>query len=191
MYSQNAIEVLTKRIGFGSNFTEVSIDAENKEGTSGRLFSFYHKLVTLKNLYDTVNEIDMNSSDFNEYLNQLKEDAAKGVLVRLLDLNEEYLDSFDYSDTIISRPEIFEDAYGYTLAINAIEQMVSTPRVNDSERSSNLAYNKLKMEIEGVTDSDGRVLSKGLNRALEFSIKKATDIIFPPKGLIIDDANFW
>lgn len=191
MYSNLAIESLTERIGFGSDFTAVAVSPSNEVGTSGRLFSYFHKLVTLQNLYDTVGKIDMNTTEFNDYLDQLKEDAAKGALVKLLDLNEEYLSDFDYSDTIISRPQLFEDVYGYTLAITAIEQMVSSARVNDSERNANLTYNKLKMELEGITDNEGRVLSQGINRQLLLALKRATNIIFPPKGLTIDNANFW
>lgn len=191
MYSEAAIEHLKNRIGFGDETIAVNIDTDHKIGTSGRLFSYFHKLVTLQNLYDTVSEINTSESDFNEYLEQLKTDASKGALTRLLNLNERYLNDFDYSDTIINHPELFDDVYGYTLAITAIEQMVSTNRVNDSERNASLTYNKLKMELEGITDNNGRVFSKGITRELTLALKRATNVIFPPKPLIIENSDFW
>lgn len=190
MYSPESISTLKARIGFGSDSTiPVTVSNDHKTGTSGRLFSFFHKLVTLENLYATVEEINLPEADFNAYLEQLKQDAVLSVLTRILNLNKEYLDDFDYSDTLINRPQLFDEPIGYTLAVSALEQMVSTSRVNDNERTANLAYQKLKIELEGIIDDNGKLHAKGLTRALYSSIKKAEDIIFPAKPLTIEDAS--
>lgn len=192
MYSSESISSLVNRIGFGvtpANFP-INVDDEHQTGTSGRTFSYFHKLVNLENLYKTVSDKNMSESDFNAYLAQLKYDSAKAVLSEILNKNIAYLDSFDYSDTIISRPELFEDAFGYSVAISAIEQFISTTRINAEERNSKFAYNILKMDIEGLTDEDGYLRAKGLKFHLYKSIKDTGLILFPKK-LVIDKANVW
>lgn len=192
MYSSESISALKQRIGFGSGSTlPITVADDHKIGTSGRLFSFFHKLVTLENLYATVEEINLTEEDFNAYLEQMKQDAVLSVLTRIMHQNKEYLDSFDYSDILLKKVALFDEPIGYTLAVTALEQMVSTARVNDNERSSNIAYNKLKIELEGVTDDHGRLIAKGIISKLYASIKKASDIIFPAKPLTIDNAPYW
>ena len=74
MYSLESISILKARIGFGSDSTiPVTVSNNHKTGTSGRLFSFFHKLVTLDNLYATVEKINLPEADFNAYLEQLKQ----------------------------------------------------------------------------------------------------------------------
>lgn len=192
MYSEQSISYLVNRIGFGkpTNSLNVIISDANQIGTSGRTFSYFHKLVTLENLYNTVSTVNMLTDDFNEYLTQLKYDSVKAVLSEILNKNILYRDDFDYSDTIISRPELFEDAIGYSVAISAIEQFISTTRINADERNAKFAYNMLKMDIEGLTDEDGRLRAKGLKYHLLHAIKQTGAVLFPVK-LVIDKANVW
>lgn len=193
MYSEASIALLKGRIGFGKLLgipNTVTIEEQHRSGSSGQLFSFFHKLVTLKNLYATVDDINMNSADFNEYLDQLKSDAVNASIKSILTNHEEYDLEKDYSELIISRPELFDFAIGYTMAITCIEQMISTSRLSNEERNANFAYTKLKVDIEGARDDNGRTVAKGLNGHLGSAIYKAVKVIYPKKRMI-DSIQYW
>lgn len=188
MYSESSILSLVERIGFGQDRL-INIDDSNKIGKSGRLFSFYHKLVTVKNLYETVEEANMKENDFNSYLTQLKIDSVKAILTDIFNKNMLYQNAFDYSDTIINRPELFDDAIGYSVAISSIQQMITSPRINATVRRAEGAYQALKIELEGLK-VDGIVRSVGIKSDLKESIQKVTEILFPDP-LIVDSKSVW
>ncbi|NQY43952.1 MAG: hypothetical protein HRT87_11485 [Legionellales bacterium] len=191
MYSTDSITHLVERIGFGlPNGMSISIDVPNQTGTSGRTISSFHRLATLKNLYETVEVISMDGPSFNSYLLQLKTDAVKSVVVRILNQNNLYLDSFDYSGTIITKTELFDEAVGYAMAISAIEQFISTTRTNSTIRSLEGSYKMLKIELEGAKNNKGVVVAVGLRNLLTTSIKTCSDSIFP-NPLKITSKPIW
>jgi len=191
MYSTDSISFLENRIGFGlPNGMSISIDVSNQTGTSGRIATSFHKLATVNNLYETVQVIGMSESLFNSYLKQLKTDAVKSVLIRVLNQNKLYLDSFDYSGTINTKAELFDEAIGYAIAISAIEQFISTTRKNSTVRSVEGSYKMLKIELEGAKNSKGAIVSVGLRNLLDKSIQKCSDSIFP-NSLKITSKPVW
>lgn len=192
MYSNASILALEKRIGFGDlSDNSVVIQPEHITGTSGRTVPYFHRLATLDNLFAAVSNSVTETEEFNAYLLQMKTDAVKSVLTSIMELDKGYRSDVDYSDTLIKRPELFDDSIGYSLAISVIEQLVSTSRINREERSASLKYDKLKIELEGFRDEKGNVLAKGLRADLYRSVKKAAKIIFP-KPLIVEALNdYW
>jgi len=192
MYSSASISILEERIGFGrADLEDVTVDPQHLVGTSGRTLPYFHRLATLKNIYKTVEKPTMDSAEFNAYLEQMKVDAVKHVLSAILDRHRLYVLERDYSDIIIGRPELFDGAVGYALAISAIEQMVSTSRSNYIETSAKLSYQQLKMELEGVVDDAGRVRSVGLKQELHHSIRQAIRAIFKEGVKIFDASDVW
>lgn len=191
MYSNDIIQALEKRIGFGSdNGISISIDNDLKEGTSGRTFPYFHQLATIPNLYFTTREIDMSKADFEAFLNQLLKDSVLSSLTAVLNQSVDYIDAYDYDNIIDDKISIFDDVIGYTLAITAIEKMISSPRKNDDERNISLSYSQLKMELEGVRSDAGHIVSQGLNRKLQDAIRKARLIIFP-NPVIVTSREIW
>jgi len=191
MYDTATVDLLKARIGFGPDDTiGVAVRADLITGTSGRTFSHFHKLVILRNLYATVEVINMVQADFEAHLDALVVNAVKSALVRVLNQSPSYLDDFDYSSTVALKPEIFDEVVGYTLAISSLEQMVSTLRKNEEERNVTLSYQQLKIELDGITDERGFVKSKGITQKLNAAVWRAQEIIFPPV-LEIEDANVW
>ena len=196
MYDEASITFLINRIGFGTPPPDlaniIDIDIDNQIGTSGRTFNFFHKLVTLDNIYGTTNEVDMRSVEFNAYLNQIKIDAARGVLSRILSQNNSCLGTKDYSSMILLNPEIFEDAFGYSVAYTLIEQMISTTRSNIKERNAKMAYQQLKIELGTANNEYGRSIARGVFTDLGDAINKASLIVCPPSGLkIFGLNNYW
>lgn len=191
MYSESSKQVLEARIGFGKHSKETVIITESNEtGTSGRLLSFFHPLATVVNLYASVEDIDISDDDFNAFLSQFRKDAVASATTRVLNFHTLYDEAVDYSDIIVDHANLFDEVIGYTMAIKAIEMLISTTRINDEERNASMAYEKLKVELEGVVNSEGIVRSKGLNRLLNYSIRKAARIIFK-KPPIITGNSVW
>ena len=181
-YNVSAIQVLEDRIGFGSD-AAIDIDIVDllQNGSSSRLYSYYHKLVSLENLYATVTPIDMDVTDFEAYLQQLVVDSVRASLTLVLDQHSRYVAENDYSDLITQKPQLFDDVIGYTLAKQGLEQMVATTRLNNEQRNANLSYQKLKVELEGITNDRGLIISKGLQGKLNKAVRKAQRVIFPIK----------
>lgn len=191
MYSEESISAIEARIGFGDlNVSGVAVDAAHKEGTSKRVITYFHKLASVHNIYYTADKAAMTSAELNAHLLQLKKDSARAILTSILNKNKLYRDDVDYSGTILSRPELFDDAMGYSLAIAVIEQMATSTRSNKEEGEAKLSYQQLKIELEGIIDDNGRIRAKGLNRELVSSIKSASNILFRDP-LTIESGNFW
>jgi len=191
MYSPESISYLQDRIGFGTNPIAVTVEPTNKVGSSGRLLTSFHKLADVKQIYNTTTEANMSEVAFNEYLQELKKQAALRVLTEVLNNNYSYKTEFDYSDTILNRPELFDDALGYSLAIAAIQQQIAVERSNNEQRKALEAFQKLKIELEGVKDTYGNVISRGLYSSFYYAHKNASRIIFRTQKFIIDSPNVW
>ena len=195
MFDQASIELMINRIGFGVPESEilgdVTVSQENMVGTSGRTFRGFHQLVTLGNIYETTNEPMMNDEEFNAYLNLIKIDAIKSIGSRLL-IDIKLCPGINYSDLVLNKPELFEDAYGYAVAYACIEQMISTTRSNNKERNAKMAYQQLKIELEGMRNDNGYYVAQGISNNLTSAINIIADYLCPNrKGLIIEDANCW
>ena len=190
MYSPEVIQNLKNRIGFGNSSLPDEVDESNVDGTTGRTFAFYHRLVNLNNIYMTMDEIEASQTKFNAFLDQLKLDVIKSVLTGLLHKNKYYRSSKDYSDIIIDKAEIFDDCIGYNMAITCIEMLISSSRINQQQRNAELKYDKLKIELEGFKDSKGNQIAIGLTSKYSQAIKDASKILFPD-GLRIQSPKVW
>jgi len=178
MYSDAIINELVLRIGFG-NGEKITISTANKTGTSGRLFSYFHQLATVDNIYSTTEKIAIVEADFNTYLEQLKIDGVKSILTAIFDRNKLYLSDFDYSGIISERIQLFDDAIGYAVAIAIIEQMVSSPRMNTEERNIEMTYQQLKIELEGARNEHNHVIALGVKAELISVIQNIKLVLFP------------
>lgn len=195
MYSDAAISALEDRIGFGPAELPATVEVTQTHvlGTSGRVLPFFHKLATLKNIYNTVEKPNMGTTEFNAFLQLMKANAVKQVLSAVLDRHKKYQPEEDYSELILSRLAIFDDAIGYTLASAVVEQLIATSRSNYIESSAKLSYQQLKMEVEGVVDENGRLRAKGLKREQTYAIDQAIAAIFQTTDMfgIYNASNIW
>lgn len=191
MYTQEAIDTLISRIGWPYNpDLPVAVSEENKTSDSGKYFNFYHPLATVENIYDAADTINMDVEEFNNFIAALRSQAVLKVLSDILDKHQDYDNSVDYSSTIDLRSILFDDAIGYCVAIKAIEMFISSKRSNLTERNAKMAYNTLKIELEGAKNDSGHFVAKGLLYHYEQSIKKVQKILFPFK-VEVKDGNAW
>ena len=185
MYDNATIAILEARIGFGSDAgIPIDIDSSLNTGTSGRIFSYFHKLVTLPNLYATVEAVNANVATFEADLQQMIANSVRGSLATVINQSVKSDLEADYSQTIQDNPELFDEVVGYNLAITALEMMVSTSRKNDEQRNANASYTKLKVELEGLTDENGNLRSVGLQSKYRKAVKKARAKLFPYKPIV-------
>lgn len=191
MYSQTAIDTLISRIGWSDNSDlPVAVNASNKTSDSGKYFNFFHPLVSVDNLYDAVDKVNMDEVDFNDYLAKLRSQAVLKMLTDILDKHHKYDATKDYSSILTERVSMFDDAIGYCVAIKAIEMFISSKRSNLSERNAKMAYNTLKIELEGAKNDNGHFVARGLLYHYEQACKRARKVIFPIEA-IVQNGNFW
>lgn len=179
MYSQVVVDSLVNLIGFGSSeISGVVITQANEIGTSGRIFPSFNRSITVKNIHETIEEQYLGEVKFNQFLLQSKVDAVKASLVSVLNQNRKYQSDVDYSDIILSNPEIFEDCIGYSLSASMLEMMITSTRMNISEREASLSYSQLKIELDGAKNDDGHVLAFGLRSKFNRAVNNASKSIF-------------
>jgi len=192
MYSQEAIEALTNRIGWSelSSGLPFVLSDHNKTAESGKMFNWYHSLVLIDNVYAAVPEVEMPETEFNSYLSDVRKQSVLTVLTSILDTHVDYDPANDYSDVLIQRPALFDDCIGYSVAIKMIELFISTTRSNFNERSAKMSYQALKVELEGAKNDNGHFVAKGIIYKLEQSIRKAQKVIFPYK-IVVNAPAVW
>lgn len=193
MYSEEIIQSLTERIGFGSpqedSFT-LQISEAIQNGASGRIFKSFHSLVTLENIIAAIEKKNLVAGELDEILNEFRKAAVLEVLSLVLDSHEDYVSNDSYDATITQNISLFDNAIGYKVAIMVIEMFMSTKRSNIVERNAKLSVSNLKLELEGYRNDSGVLVAKGLVHKFENAIKTAQKKIFPFK-LTVEDGNAW
>jgi len=182
MYSQEVISSISERIAFSNSLNPdfpVELSDDNSTGTSGRKFESFHQLVTIDNIYASVKEIDMDEELFNEYLKEMKMQTVLEVLPKIFDSNTQYIDATDYSNVITAKASLIDECIGYSMASKVIELLITTQRINSEERSNKLSYSALKIELDGVRNDKGFLVSKGIIYKMNSAIKRTSKIIFP------------
>lgn len=197
MYTEQIIQDLTNRIGFGTSQEEgfaLEISEVNSSGTSKRLFKSFHALVTIDNIFNTINSIIENdiqkSNEFNAILLEFREGATREVLPLIMDKNDKYDQLVNYDSVIEANIILFDDAIGYKVAMMVLEMMISSGRINILERNAKLSASNLKLELEGFRNDTGVLIANGLVHKLDKAVRKATNKIFPFE-IIIQDGKAW
>lgn len=193
MYSEESILRLTERIGWEKSFNSdipISVSEENLTATSGRKVVAFHQIATVENIYSAVPEVNMEEQKFNEYLSLIRQQSVLEVLTAILVQHHLYDETIDYSNSIIEKARLFDDAIGYCIAIKILEMFISTGRKNLTERNAALTFQTLKVELEGARNDNGHFIAKGIVYKKERAIQKAQRIIFPDPVLIIG-GNEW
>lgn len=193
MYSEEIIQSLTERIGFGSpqedSFT-LTISEAIRNGASGRIFKSFHSLVTLENIIDAIEKREPTAEQFEAILNEYRKGAVLEVLSLIMDQHPDYIAKDSYDAVITENNILFDNAIGYKVAIMVIEMFMSTKRSNIVERNAKLSVSNLKLELEGYRNDSGVLVAKGLVHKFENAIKTAQKKIFPFK-IIVQDGNAW
>lgn len=194
-YSPQAVDTLTKRIGWAPIVPPypASVSTANAESTSGRTVAAFHRLATAENVLAHIPNWRAGESDtaLQASLADLRAQAVRKVLAAVFDnnVNARYrtdragnrtdISGKDYSEFIATHSSAFDDAIGYQIAADTIEYLIASPRINPVERASELSMLELRLELDGVRDETGNVLSKGVYRLLGAALGKLQALFFP------------
>ena len=193
MYSEEIIQSLTERIGFGSPQEDsfvLAISEAIQNGASGRVFKSFHSLVTLENIIEAIEKREPTAEQFEAILNGCRKGAVLEVLSLVLDSHEDYINDDSYDASITQNISLFDNAIGYKVAIMVIEMFMSTKRSNIVERNAKLSVSNLKLELEGYRNDSGILVAQGLVHKFGNAIKLAQNKLFPFK-IIVQDGNAW
>lgn len=193
MYSEEIIQSLTERIGFGSpqedSFT-LTMSEAIQNGASGRFFKSFHSLVTLENIIEAIEKREPTAEQFEAILNEYRKGAVLEVLSLIMDQHPDYIAKDSYDAVITENNVLFDNAIGYKVAIMVIEMFMSTKRSNIVERNAKLSVSNLKLELEGYRNDSGVLVAQGLVHKFQNAIKLAQNKLFPFK-IIVQDGNAW
>lgn len=195
MYTPETVEILEQRIGFGKS-QELGFPLEIADavafGDSERFFRSFHALATVENIYYSTDILDDSTAenDFNDILSRFRKAAVLEVLPLILDKHGNYIATQEYDTAINNNLTLFDDCIGYKTAIMVLESFMSTKRSNLTERNSKLSIGALKVELEGITNEKGFLVTSGLVHKFENAIKRAVYKIFPQE-IIIQKGMDW
>ncbi len=193
MYKQEAIEALTFRIGWEKPLDSTSaivLDIDNIAGDSTRKVNSFHQLASVENLYSAVSVVGMEMLAFNAFLTSMRSQAVVAVLNEVMDKHPEYVQTEDYTDLLISKAAVLDDAIGYTIATNVLELFVSSNRKNFTERNPALSFQSLKIELEGAKNDRGFTVARGTMFKRYQAVKIARELLFP-QATGITGSNHW
>jgi hypothetical protein len=193
MYNEQSITSLETRIGWEKSLDTdfaIELDEEVLTAASERKVNSFHQLVTVENVYAAVPKTDMEAVDFNGFLLSVRKQAVSEVLTKILDQNDQYVEETDYSDLILERPKLFDDAIGYCIVIKMLELFVSSNRSNLLERNAKLSFQNLKIELEGLRNDGGFYVATGVKFEYKKAIADTQKILFP-KNATIQNGKPW
>jgi len=194
MYSEEIISILEKRVAWKQPISDtftLEVDADNLEGTSGKHFNSFHKLIDVEYIAQTLNDTNLDAETLNAELADIRKQAVLTVLSSVFDSNRCYLPDFDYSNGINSRVALFDDAIGYVVAISVLQLYVSTRRSNIDERNTKMAVQNLKLELEGYRNDNGILVAKGLTWYRDNAIRNVVRVFFPQSITVEVINDFW
>jgi len=206
-YDTAAITALEGRVGWAQAVppSTIVISMNNGLSASGLKFKTFHKLATVENVKETLGTLALNDTVLQAQLDELRKQAVIKVLQAIYDQNPlangqrngyfgQYVDmsTTDYSNVIITRSNVFDQAIGYQMAYDVIQMMISTSRSNLTERAVTGAYEVLQIELEGVNQSNSNIATKGIEYRLKNAIDQAIAILFPQrKRGIVNATHQW
>ena len=193
MYSESSKILISKRVGWSfptDSLFPIDINEENRIATSGRYVNSFHQIATIENLFHLLDENLCTETGFNEALDSMRLQCAIEIMNKILDQHHCFDFDKNYDSIIEKYQSLFDEPLGYLMAIKCIEIFVSSNRSNYIERNAKLSFEMLKIELEGIKNEQGFVVSHGLNSKLYTSIKRAQKKIFPEPILIIG-GNEW
>lgn len=210
--SSLAIDKLVARVGWAPltppAATGLSVDAPASDSDSGRMFNGFHKLATAENVFAAIPNPRANSNtDLNNALVSIRKQAVLKVVSSIFnnpkalygtDTYGNVVDNTqtDYSDKVIALAGLFDDAIGYQGAMDVIELLISTPRLNPTQRAAGLAVSDLGIVLYGSTDGAGTRMDNGLAGKRNAALKAILDAFFfgadgKTQSLIVDISSGW
>lgn len=205
-YSTEAIQALIDRVGWANAVppSSIAVSTANHTSDSGLYFRGFHPMATIENVNDFFGAGGSSETDLNAFAYDMKNAAANKVLMDVFQLNVRAsytirydkvkvdVSSTDYSSVILTKP-VFDNAYGYRMAIDVLELMLNTNRTNNTEKKL-MTDGRLRLELEGMFNDDGKVVTKGLYAKYQFAITTIIDVLFPEieqKPFIRNASNMW
>ncbi len=180
MYTQETINMLKDRIGWSvPTDLPVTIDPEIEIADSILKYNGFHGLVSLTNLYSTVEESRTEKEEFNKFLSELTDQCVEFSLTWILDKSPDYIDDNSYDTIIINKIKLFEEVIGLLMTIKVFEIYMSSNRSNYIERNAKLSFQSLKIELEGIKNDAGFQVAVGIRQQLQKAIRDAQKVIFP------------
>lgn len=137
-------DILVTRIGWKDDKTLdgfVSLSADNLQTDSGRYFQSEHPAVTLENIYHCQPIEKISNTDFQDYLQDLREQCVLQVL------GDTFEKDFVNDKLLSLYPTAFDTAISLRMVIIVGELIMTSTRSNDIERFTKEFVGKLNYDL--------------------------------------------
>lgn len=196
MFSDSVIQPLIDRLGWSEldNHKFVGkLNDESKTRKSGITLNSFHGLVSLEAVHDCMSMECPTRDEFNAFLKELLQNTILEILNDIY-ITDDRSKNIDYSAAISLATDsgMFDNCIGYCHAAKVLQLLASSIRSNRNERLSKDVYAEYVIELKGLTDARGTLVSKGLmhkcaeNRKL---LKEKAHCV--PDSVVEDATNHW
>lgn len=196
MYNATTIQNLVDLVGWSPAVppSDIAVSVPNKTAISLRYYDSFHQAAIVENVDATLTNPDKDSDTLNALLLKMKKDTVLEVLNRIFDtnplaysqnqeLNGKYVTSINYAveyDLLIgNRINVFADVIGYNMAVRCLQLFTTSDRSNRLEAIQKMRPDEMKIELYGVFDTYGKLISQGAFHRYESALKRAIEILFP------------
>lgn len=172
MTLSEAKDILLTRIGWRDDktVTGFTLNAANLQSDSGRVFQSEHSAITLANIRDTQPLVNISESDFNQYLEDIREQAVIQVLSDAFE--RDYLDEkiLEYYTTS------FDNAISLRMVIVVSELIMTSTRLNNIERFTKAFVGKLNYDIYRESPNKFAIREKTFTYSMGISTRYAFEL---------------
>lgn len=172
MTLSEAKDILKTRVGFRDDKTIEGfvLSPTNLQTDSGRVFQSEHSVVTLQNIRDCQPSARISDSDFNAYLEDLKEQVAIQVL-------DDCFEKDVISDKLFTLyPRAFDTAISLRMVIVVGELIMTHTRSNKIARLTDAFIGKLNYDIFRDTVQKFANTSRSYNYSMAISTRYAVEV---------------
>lgn len=197
MFSESNIQELKTRLGWSKNEKLEYVNKLNNDNTtsdSGLTLNYFHKLVTVENIYACHPISNLSDTKLNTYLDELLDNVIREILTDIFVLDSKADSGKDYTSTISEMvgTGLFDTCIGYCHSVKVLELYVSSIRSNRIESILDHDYSQLMGELKGFSTKDGVLISKGILSYCEDSRDIIREkMLGASNGCIEDGTNMW
>ena len=196
MFNESVIQPLIDRLGWSEFENEtyvIKLNEGNKKKDSGLVLNSFHGMVTLQGIHECMPIDNPSDVEFNNFLNEILDNTIREILTDVY-VTDERSKNIDYTEAIANSTAsgVFDNCIGYCHAVKVLQVLVSSLQSNRTERRNKNTYSELSIELKGLTDMRGVLVSKGLihhcmeqRNYLKLKAFEISDIV------IEDGTNHW
>ena len=143
---------------------------------SGRYLQEEHSAVNIGVIYDTVLKSGVGNSDFQTYLDNLKDETILQML------HDVFSDKPEITEDWLTNKQLFDYAIILKCTTKVLDNVVNSRRINNQETVTKENIQKYFYDLNGIKDRENGVFTQGFFERYRREIDRIKKVLFATKG---------